>query len=153
MYKLDTAAVRLLVAEAIEEKGADHVSPLYFDENNDGPLRPSIYEDVNRASGDSACRYVAPNGEAGCIVGQVLIKAGVPRELLSSMEGKSAPRVLGAWDVNQAVEITDDAKKLLADMQCLQDNGIPWGWMAENIDRRPYYELLSEWNEQLIESE
>lgn len=151
---LTVSDVTRLVAEAIEEKGADHVSPLYFvDKFADGPMRPSTREDENRVDVDSACRYVAPDGSAGCIVGQVLIKAGVPREVLSSREGKSATRVLAAWDVIQFANATDEARTLLSDMQSLQDHGIPWGWMAENISRRPFYELMTEWDEQNNKSE
>ena len=136
---LTVSDVTRLVAEAVEEKGADHVSPLYFvDKFADGPLAPSAREDEYRVDADSACRYIAPDGSAGCIVGQVLTKAGVPRELLSSKEGKSAALVLMAWEVTQIVDATAEARELLSDMQTLQDHGVPWGWMAENAGRRPY---------------
>lgn len=154
MYKLDKALVMTYAAQAVEDKGADHVSPLYFsDKSVDGPMKLSDNEDSLRVRGDSLCRYVTPQGKAGCIVGQVLDKLGVPLEVLAKQEGKSVNGLLGTREMQELVQADEWATKYLCDMQAMQDYGIPWGWVVENVGRRPYYELLCEWGERPIESE
>jgi hypothetical protein len=60
---------------------------------------------------------------AGCAVGVVLNRLGLPLEELAKHEGKTAYQL-----VNTApVEVTAKTRDLLNRMQMHQDNGDPWG--------------------------
>jgi hypothetical protein len=83
----------------------------------------SDYEDSPLAG--LSCFYVhtdeaGNNPECGCLVGAVLYRLGVPLETLAENEGK------GAWEVGGNLGLPSASRRLLANVQDAQDNGIPW---------------------------
>lgn len=126
---LTRSLVIKLADEAIERMGRDHISPLYHMNCEGGP---GVRVDQYREFSSSMCRYVSPQGEAGCIVGQVLHAYGVPLETLARLEGKGSSHAIrelrkAGWSVDA------DASILLSDLQDDQDAGIPWGALRDNV--------------------
>lgn len=111
---LDLPTVRKFLAEALAEKGADYVYP------QDRQTTPR---------GDHlACRYLDYDAQhlpvgPSCIVGHVLVKAGVPMEDLGANEGRPAFRVLPKFFPGMSPVLGD----ALSTCQAEQDLGKPWG--------------------------
>ena len=71
-----------------------------------------------------ACRYVH-DGRPSCGVGYVLVRAGVPVEVLQAVDGSDFAAVHEAVVFEEYVE--PDALDLLSDFQDAQDARVPWG--------------------------
>ncbi|MFF5371363.1 hypothetical protein [Streptomyces sp. NPDC013187] len=105
------ATLREVVAERPEYV---YSAPAYMQEIQDGE--------------DPSCFYVHKDEDgsivaAGCAVGVVLNRLGLPLEELVKHEGKTAYQL-----VNTApVEVTTKTRDLLNRMQTHQDSGDPWG--------------------------
>lgn len=73
------------------------------------------------------CRYVhhAEDGSktGGCIVGQALIRLGVPVERLEKLEGRPASLVLSALSIDR----TNARAEMVQIVQQKQDQGATWG--------------------------
>lgn len=97
-----------LLRRAVAEKGADHVYP--------------------RAKRYGKCLYREPDGSPSCIVGHVLIWAGVdPAQLV---EGFSA------WRQMKTLGVTDERVRLALDAaQMNQDRGATWGAVLAAAER------------------
>lgn len=86
--------------------------------------RPEYMKEIDEAS----CFYVhqdetGENVSAGCLVGVVLHRLGVPLEELAKREGKPAARVIP----HVVTGITHDMVKVLQDAQYAQDEKNTWG--------------------------
>lgn len=134
-----TALVALdLTKQVVAERGDDYV---YVNPEGlragtlgppSGPGKPLMTAD---------CSYVhrLANGEVapGCLAGNVLARAGVSLEVLSTYEGCSVP--VFAEDAGFADE---EAADVLGVMQAMQDRGASWGLaLAEGVMR---YEQVME---------
>lgn len=109
MIELTLARTKELLAEAVAEKGEDFVYT-----NRDG-------HEVD-SDGVTPCHYVHDD-KPGCIVGNVLHKAGVPLDELSRFEGQDAQEVTrSVCTVEEG-----DVIRLLSGVQDRQDRGTAWG--------------------------
>lgn len=105
----DAEYVTRLMEAAVELKGEDYV----YDQKDPGGM----------------CYYIR-DGQPSCIVGHVLVMAGVEPERIGLKE------YLGAW--RAVPELTDwdpDIVKALSDAQAAQDHGAPWGEALERYKR------------------
>lgn len=102
---------------------------------------------LNQAVADKGYGYVYPRDERGgfcynvwegnpdCIVGHALSWLGVPVEWFTEAregshwgrENDSAYDVCTTLAVSNMFNLTEEARDLLADVQRLQDEGVPWG--------------------------
>lgn len=102
---------------------------------------------LNQAVADKGYGYVYPRDERGghcynvwegnpdCIVGHALVWLGVPVEWFTKAreghlwgrENDSAYDVCTTLAVSNMFNLTEEARDLLADVQRLQDEGVPWG--------------------------
>lgn len=117
MIDLTFARTVELLREAIEERGENYV-----------------YKSPTQGS---SCLYVHHNGQggstAGCIVGWVLHKAGVPLEALTRCENHPAVAVLEALESEgEGLRYEREAGVLLRRVQQWQDAGEPWGTAFSN---------------------
>lgn len=139
--------VMRFAAEAVGEAGADHVSPVYF-MHDASTVTDEV--DPGRNAG-STCRYVTPSGEAGCIVGRILHKAGVPLSTLSEFEGRSSNRVSRSAEIAEHVEVTVEARIRMDELQSIQDVGVAWGFMLREITSGTrWYEIQGKWYAQSV---
>lgn len=108
MIELTLARTKEFLAEAVAEKGADFV---YVNK----------YGDQADESGDVTCHYVHGD-QPGCIVGNVLHRAGVPLDVLGEYEAQNVDDLAaGLFTAEVGV------RSLLLHVQSHQDAGIPWG--------------------------
>lgn len=112
---LDLETVRGYLAEAVAEKGADYVYLI------DG-------------SGTGDCNYLtycdgAPTGPS-CLVGHVLVKAGVPMDLIAKAEGQNAEYALRTV----GVDVTEGMACALNQAQSAQDAWDTWGKAVEEFE-------------------
>ncbi|MFF3363612.1 hypothetical protein [Streptomyces misionensis] len=108
MIELTLARAKELLAEAVAEKGADYVYT--------GP-------DGEQGNPDRAAEcYYVHGQQPGCIVGNVLHRAGVSLADLAQYEGQAAED-----PVEQLTKANVAAVRLLISVQELQDRGTPWG--------------------------
>lgn len=103
---------------------------------------------LNQAVADKGYGYVYPRddrpggscfnvweGNPDCIVGHALVWLGVPVEWFTEAregshwgrENDSAYDVCTNLAVSDMFNVTDEARDLLAHVQRLQDEGVPWG--------------------------
>lgn len=89
---------------------------------------------VYRPTSGDGCMYLrygehgVPTGEGSCLVGQVLIKAGVPVEALALHEGNGAHAILEGGEGNhQVAVVSETARHALAAAQEKQDSRWTWG--------------------------
>jgi hypothetical protein len=105
MIRIDEKLALELLRKAVEAQGEDHVDP-------------------NAADG-RACQYVDNQGAPSCIVGHVMVLAGLSSSELTE-EGD-------VWDLCQNLDhserayVTRDAIYVLSAAQELQDNRGSWG--------------------------
>ncbi len=116
-YQDALAALRAAVAE----KGEDYV-----------------YEKVGADDGINSCVYKTENNEPSCIVGNALVRLGVPIRSLPSPRGlqTNAKALLGytayySRPALRGVRATVFAANLFDSVQVLQDEGMPWGEAVE----------------------
>lgn len=108
MIELSLVMTKELLAEAVAEKGADFVYVNKYGQQAD-------------QSGDVTCQYVHGD-QPGCIVGNVLHRAGVPLDELGQYETHSVD------DLGQRLFTAEARVKLLLNhIQGHQDVGVPWG--------------------------
>lgn len=108
MIELTMTRTRKLLTEAVAEKGADYV---YV--NKDGKLADG--------TGEVECHYVHGD-QPGCIVGNVLHRAGVPLDVLGEYEAQNIDHL------SQSLLTAEPRVKLLLNhIQAHQDVGVPWG--------------------------
>lgn len=100
--KLTPREAYALLTKFVEEKGADYV-----------------YAAPNEES--EACLYVY-NGAPSCLVGHVLVAAGVPFEEIKEVEETSAHTA-----VPRLLDVSVDLADALDAAQKKQDGGRPWG--------------------------
>jgi hypothetical protein len=107
-----TDAEVLAAAEAaVAEKGADYV-----------------YAKPKDAVGMSASECLYVHGEeAGCLVGNVLHRLGVPLSTLRDCEGVHAIVALGRVEERDRIILPAWSKSMLIRAQAQQDNGETWG--------------------------
>lgn len=124
---LSVEEVRALIVRAIEEKGADY--------------RYQMPTQVDRETGDEwqDCVYVA-NGQPSCLVGHVLVMAGVPMLDIAPFEGTSADATWGSlMDGTPHTYVRDDDASVVAQAlwaaQREQDSGKTWGEALEAFDK------------------
>jgi hypothetical protein len=85
---------------------------------------------VYREPGDSdACLY-AHGDEPGCLVGQVLFRAGVPMEDIAALD-KAASTDVASLAAEFERWMPRSAVDLLSDAQNQQDGGATWGYALE----------------------
>lgn len=124
---LDFATVKRLVTESITDKGEDHV---YTKEGGSCKYVHDVKSkwEYNTEDYDVDFTYAGP----GCLVGEVLHRAGVPLELLYRVntEGvQDAVDSLAYYGVLGTME--RDVTEYLTNLQASQDRGAPWGLANE----------------------
>lgn len=99
--------------EAVAEKGREYVYPIE---------EQAAY----------ACQYLTREGKASCIVGNVLLRLGVPVEFLPQhgAPGIDAASLLDVLRERGILTIESEAIALLEAAQAEQDNGTTWGRSA-----------------------
>ncbi|MFI5877556.1 hypothetical protein ACIBAH_35055 [Streptomyces sp. NPDC051445] len=101
------------------------------------PKRMEIFD------GDTSCYYVHTkedgSQEAGCIVGQVLHRLGVPLEDLKASEGWRSNHVIERLEIQG---LSERVTELLRRIQIEQDKGWSWGraYAAETKNSVPALE-------------
>jgi hypothetical protein len=108
MIELTLARTKELLAEAVAEKGADFVYVNKYGHQADD-------------SGDVTC-YYAHGDQPGCIVGNVLHRAGVLLDDLAAFEAQNVDDLASRLFTAEA-----GVKPLLIHIQAHQDVGVPWG--------------------------
>jgi hypothetical protein len=109
---IDTTRALVLLEESVKERGENFV---YYNAYQDSY---NLYD---------ACRYQVDDQPA-CLVGLALAKAGLTVEELGALEGMSISNSYGMRAVpRERLEITDDALRVLATAQTVQDNDHAWG--------------------------
>jgi hypothetical protein len=116
MIELTWTKVNELLDAAVAEKGADYVY-----QDPDGRRGGEVDEDGCPAA--VTCRYVHGD-KPGCIVGNVLHRAGVSLSALRDEEGVGA---YNSMFERLYVSMPTHASDLLAHVQDRQDVGVPWG--------------------------
>lgn len=112
IIEIDGARALALLREVVAEGGEDFVYTPVPVVDGDGNTR-------------ERCRYVH-DGCPSCGVGKALHKAGVPLEMLSSIEGERA-HTLMYRDGGVQVHLTALASRVLDEFQTEQDGRTPWG--------------------------
>lgn len=90
-----------------------------------------VYVDEDGRRGDDGwCKYIhhyqTEREIPGCLVGQILSKAGATNEELHSIEGRAADEL---WKVGRFGGAIDyDASSFLGSLQVIQDVGGAWGF-------------------------
>lgn len=93
-----------------------------------------VYKADQRAEGNTpVCLYVE-DGAPSCLVGQVLARAGVSVDVLSSIDSANSGQ---SESIDEAylgddVKIDDDARFVLSKAQVWQDSGFTWGRALEH---------------------
>jgi hypothetical protein len=83
------------------------------------------YIPFRAANGAEYCRYVHNDEGEGCLVGQILVKMGVPVEHLRTHEGQSADRIIHhLFGYAPGVE---KVAAVMRNIQVAQDCRSPWG--------------------------
>lgn len=106
--------------DAVAEKGADYVYPV-------------------RDDGDR-CVYTV-DGKPSCIVGNALVRIGVPVEKLPREEDFQYRAAQQVKELGEGVRVADDAASLFDRAQQWQDGGITWG---ESVARAVAWESTRE---------
>lgn len=140
MIKIDVDAALKGIDQAIEEVGGeDHV---YESQN---PYDGCTYVHFEETYDDENGR-TRMNERPGCLVGRVLINAGVPYEEFFAKNG--APSINSGYDASQALyrlvgrgvlEVTDDAVAVLMTAQVVQDDEKTWGAAREAAKAKAEY--------------
>lgn len=106
-----------LLNETVQEFGEDYV----YSRNDEG-----------------RCVYVQ-DGQPSCLVGHVLVKAGVPLERLeaadSNFGGTGADVLIRQINREGAVKVDGKARTALAEAQYTQDHGNTWGLAVRRATR------------------
>lgn len=106
--------------------------------------RPNYVYDVVNVDGDQSCIYFhQPEGRPdyrlpACVVGHWLARYHLDAARYIRSDDNEAFFVMLVEDVKafgQALDITDDAKMFLREMQSSQDERIPWGRCLEYAKR------------------
>lgn len=120
---LDAATAMRLLEEVVAAKGEDYV---YVPRSSDG-----------------ACTYLHGR-KPGCIVGHVLIRHGVPVEVIRKWEDRSADSLYHGGGLPNAATLTpltdEPTAVILQQAQEIQDQGKPWGEAL--LKARGMYERL-----------
>lgn len=124
MIEITSELAVSLAAEAVRERGENYVNPSYFFDNRI-PTDDIVPDGTPRYEG--MCRYVSPDGTAGCIVGVILNKAGVDLETLQKHEGEGAWNLLSTLRAEDILDVDYDARTFLSELQSAQDQGKEWG--------------------------
>lgn len=125
---LTSGLVSQLLRKVVNEAGADHVDP-------------------NAANG-SVCEYTSSDSNGGnlvpeCIVGRIMVEAGVPVEALARCSGDAEDLIHYLIDdLEIDLTVSRDARILLLTAQSLQDQGLKWGPIRNALDN-VYFTLLS----------
>ena len=124
---LTTRNVSQLLRKVVNEAGPDHVDP------------NAVRSVCEYTSSDSNGENLVPE----CIVGRIMVEAGVPVEVLSQCTG-DAEDLIYYLVKNHGINLTvsRDARILLLTAQSLQDQGLKWGPIANALDN-VYFTLLS----------
>lgn len=131
MIEITEALVLDLLNEAVAEKGEDHVY-----ENPDAPGMCTYvhgYQTVAGPEGESETVQVEPL-TPGCIVGNVLHRAGIPLELFQQLEindDTPADAALRHLADQGFLTYTGRAQSVLAVAQSHQDKYASWGAAVE----------------------
>lgn len=119
MISLNLEEVTALAKEVVAEAGPDHVAPAYIGDLVDPTRGP-----------EAMCRYITPEGVPSCIVGSILVKAGMPTDSFSYVEGEG-------WFLAEkslsGLTLSRPASNLLKDLQHAQDRKVPWGPTLEGV--------------------
>lgn len=117
MIELTDEKVRTYLDEAIAEKGADYNYKL----ENGGEGGTCLYLTYDRVED-----YSRPTGY-GCLVGAVLLKAGVPKATLAALEGNHARVVIDQLVHAGVLSCSKGVRDALREAQKEQDRGHDWG--------------------------
>lgn len=120
---LDFATVKRLVKESITDKGEDHV---YTKEGGSCKYVHDVKSkwQYNTEDYDVDFTYAEP----GCLVGEVLHRAGVPLESLYRVNTDGVQEAVGSLTYyNVLAPLEDKATEYLSNLQASQDRGAPWG--------------------------
>lgn len=112
MITLTFEKTKQLLREAVAEKGEDYV-----------------YKNPSTQYSHAACEYthtVEGKTTPGCLVGNVLYRAGVPLKELTLREG-SAYNLFPTLEQDRIISFDEKASWLLKEAQRRQDNGWTWG--------------------------
>lgn len=124
--KLSLEEARSLAHQVVEEAGEDFV---YHDRyevewTGEGELQDDVH--------GSKCRYEF-QGQACCLVGRVLHRAGVTIEELKAMDRDP----LTGFDyvkLPDRLDLDPDARNFLNEVQVGQDNGLTWGKSLQSAE-------------------
>lgn len=128
--ELTIERARELLVEAVEEKGADYIYPLWDSPNIE--CLYGNYADPQNISYNDSFEEQGCDGP-GCIVGHVLVKAGVSQETLYQNEGTGAVSLVAKLQGSDQFRGTPLSNALSA-AQSKQDNGSTWGEALEAFD-------------------
>lgn len=129
-----TGAMALNMLEVVVEKAGRN----YVYVNAEGRTAGTLDAQDCMAS----CNYLHGEGDetvAGCIVGHVARRVGVPDRILRSEEENTSRSLIDAVhaDPDVKLEFTETASAVLSAAQCAQDRGDTWGEALE--DAKKYY--------------
>lgn len=122
MIELSDDKVKSLLREVVDEFGRDYV--------------------YKCPHADDSCLYVhkVEDGfdetKPGCIVAQVLHRAGVSLEYMERHEGRGANILLFALENDAMLSISSKSAYALRNIQCDQDLGISWGEALDSTMNR-----------------
>lgn len=120
---VDADTVIQTLRECVAERGEDHV---YLAPGEDGPGHSCFYwhhkynEDGNET------------GAPGCIIGLMLTKLGVPKDVLDQYEGQTVTEMFRR--PHPDLVLTEDAANVARSAQLAQDYGDPWGEALEKAE-------------------
>ncbi len=125
--KIDLQTAVRLAEEAVADapKGYIYTNPQGQVADTDAYGSPTI-----------SCDYFTDEGEGSCIVGQVILAAGVSYEDANHSTGMYADNYLHILQMQGVVRISDDAIDFLRTAQYAQDRGIPWATALENAKKK-----------------
>lgn len=94
-----------------------------------------VYRPVTDGKTSGLCSYVTGEHGQGCLVGQALMRLGIPEEALATFEREAGEKGLDTGAPNALPELgvicDHDDLDWLADVQLHQDAGHPWGQAVE----------------------
>lgn len=121
MIKIDYDTALKALNDAVKEKGSDFVY-------KSDPLRLHFSSKCTYVHFKDAEQY--DSGEPtvpGCIVGNAMLRLGVPLTLLQENNGAASNDLILRMEAANTVRVTDKATYLLDYVQRLQDSGTSWG--------------------------
>ena len=87
-------------------------------------------------SSTTSCDYFTPDGEGSCIVGKVILAAGVSYYAADRNTGSYAHYYLSELNSDGIIDISHDAIEFLHKVQYEQDRGTPWATALENAKKK-----------------